>query len=199
MLLYEHTVRLLIFLLFFLLTSFGYTNIIGVETGLKLPRYVSLKSDESNLRVGPSKNYPIILVYSVANFPIKIIDEFEDWRKIIDFQDNIGWVHRSLIKAERNGIVISESEKKVIVFNSIESKKIGEIEKGSIVLISKCKVDKCKISNDNYSGWIKKKYIWGIDQEEKFNINLLQTFVDHFNKSVTFIENIYLFVNTNYF
>ena len=123
--------RLIIFLSFILFTSFGYGNNVGVETGLKLPRYVSFKSDESNLRVGPSKNYPIILVYNVANFPIKIIDEFEDWRKIIDFKDNIGWVHKSLIKAERYGVVVSESEKKVIIFNSIESKKIGEIEKGS--------------------------------------------------------------------
>ena len=183
--------RLLIFLSFILLTSLGYGNNIGVETGLKLPRYVSLKSDESNLRVGPSKNYPIILVYNVANFPIKIIDEFEDWRKIIDFKDNIGWVHKSLIRAERYGIVVSESEKKVIIFNSIESKKIGEIEKGAVVLISKCKVDKCKITDNDYSGWIKKKYIWGIEQDEKFNINLLQTLVDHFNKSITFIENIF--------
>ena len=183
--------RLLIFLSFILLTSFGYGNNIGVETGLKLPRYVSFKSDESNLRVGPSKNYPIILVYNVANFPIKIIDEFEDWRKIIDFKDNIGWVHKSLIRAERYGVVVSESEKKVIIFNSIESKKIGEIEKGAVVLISKCKVDKCKITDNDYSGWIKKKYIWGIEQDEKFNINLLQTLVDHFNKSITFIENIF--------
>ena len=183
--------RLLIFLSFILLTSFGYANNIGVETGLKLPRYVSFKSDESNLRVGPSKNYPIILVYNVANFPIKIIDEFEDWRKIIDFKDNIGWVHKSLIRAERYGVVVSESEKKVIIFNSIESKKIGEIEKGAVVLISKCKVDKCKIGYNDYSGWIKKKYIWGVDQEEKFNINLLQTLVDHFNKSITYIENIF--------
>ena len=183
--------RLLFFLSFILLTSFGYANNIGVETGLKLPRYVSFKSDESNLRVGPSKNYPIILVYNIANFPRKIIDEFEDWRKIIDFKNNIGWVHKSLISAERFGIVVSESEKKIIIFNSIESKKIGEIEKGAVVLISKCKVDKCKISDNDYSGWIKKKYIWGIEQEEIFNINLLQTLVDHFNKSITFIENIF--------
>ena len=191
MLLKEHKMRLLIFLLFILFSSLGYTNNFGIETGLKIPRYVSLKSDESNLRVGPSKNYPIILVYSVTNFPIKIIDEFEDWRKIIDFEDNIGWVHKSLIRAERYGIVVSESEKKVIIFNSIESKIIGEIEKGAIVLISKCKVDKCKIINNDYSGWIKKKYIWGIEQDEKFNINLLQMLVDHFNKSITFIENIF--------
>ena len=82
-------------------------------------------------------------------------------------------------------------KKKVLIFNSIESKKIGEIEKGAVVLISKCKVDKCKIINNDYSGWIKKKYIWGIEQDEKFNINLLQTLVDHFNKSITFIENIF--------
>ena len=59
---------------------------IGIETGFELPRYVSLKSNESNLRVGPSKNYPISIKYVISNFPIQIIDEYKDWRKIIDFE-----------------------------------------------------------------------------------------------------------------
>ena len=36
---------------------------IGKETGLEIPRYVSLKSDDANIRVGPSKNYPIEIKY----------------------------------------------------------------------------------------------------------------------------------------
>ena len=182
--------KLLIFLSFTLFFSLGYANSIGSETGLKIPRFVSLKSDESNLRVGPSKNYPIVLVYTTANFPIKIIDEFEEWRKIIDFKNNIGWVHKSLIKAERYVIIENKNKKKVLVYNSIESKKVGEIENGSIVFISKCKVDKCKINDSNNAGWVQKKYLWGVNEKEKFNINLFQTTVDYFNKSIILLENV---------
>ena len=40
---------------------------IGKETGLEIPRYVSLKSDDANIRVGPSKNYPIKIKYIKKN------------------------------------------------------------------------------------------------------------------------------------
>ena len=45
---------------------------IGKETGLEIPRYVSLKSNDANIRVGPSKNYPIVIKYVNKNFPLKI-------------------------------------------------------------------------------------------------------------------------------
>ena len=44
---------------------------IGKETGLEIPRYVSLKSDDANIRVGPSKNYPIEIKYIKKNYPLK--------------------------------------------------------------------------------------------------------------------------------
>ncbi len=42
---------------------------VGKETGLEIPRYVSLKSDDANIRVGPSKNYPIEIKYIKKNYP----------------------------------------------------------------------------------------------------------------------------------
>ena len=50
---------------------------IGKETGLEIPRYVSLKSDDANIRVGPSKNYPIEIKYIKKNYPLKVLDEYE--------------------------------------------------------------------------------------------------------------------------
>ena len=35
----------------------------GPETGLDIPRFVALKSNDVNLRVGPSLNYPIKIKY----------------------------------------------------------------------------------------------------------------------------------------
>ena len=47
-----------------------------------------------------SVNYPIVLKYTKANLPLKIIEEYNDWRKIEDIDSNIGWIHKSLIKGE---------------------------------------------------------------------------------------------------
>ena len=46
---------------------------IGKETGLEIPRYVSLKSDDANIRVGPSKNYPIEIKYIKKKLSLKSI------------------------------------------------------------------------------------------------------------------------------
>ncbi len=184
---------LTIILVIFFFTS-SYANNIGVETGFELPRYVSLKSNESNLRVGPSKNYPISIKYIISNFPIKIIDEYKDWRKIIDFENNIGWIHKSLIKGDRNGIINSPNKKNVAVFNTFNGKQIGEVTHGSIINLSKCKINWCLIVNDNYGGWIKKKYIWGVGDDETFSISFFQNFIDYYFQSINFLSN---FINNN--
>ena len=90
-------------LFLFIISNYSFANNIGSETGLDLPRYVSLKSNDSNVRVGPSKNYPITLKYIINDYPLKIVEEYDDWRKIVDFENNLGWIHKSLIKGERNG------------------------------------------------------------------------------------------------
>ena len=63
------------------------------EAGQKLPRFVSLRSDQVNLRVGPGENYPIEWVLTRKEMPVEIIKEFENWRMIRDWQGTEGWVH----------------------------------------------------------------------------------------------------------
>ena len=176
-----------IILVIFFFTS-SYAENIGVETGFELPRYVSLKSNDSNLRVGPSKNYPISIKYVIDNFPIQIIDEYKNSRKIIDFENNTGWIHKSLIKGDRNGIINSPNKKNVAVFNTFNGKQIGEVTHGSIINLSKCKLNWCLIVNKNNSGWIEKKYIWGVEKNEVFNINFIEIFSNYFFKSINLFE-----------
>ena len=66
-------ISLIIFI--FLFTTQIYAENIGKTTGFKIPRFVSLKSSDVNLRVGPSENYPKILNYKQKNLPIEIIKE----------------------------------------------------------------------------------------------------------------------------
>ncbi len=172
-----------------LLIKVSYANNVGKQTGLDLPRFISLKSNESNIRVGPSKNYPITLKYIIKDYPLKIIEEYNDWRKIIDFQNNTGWIHKSLIKSERNGIIISGDNKEVYIYNNVFGWIIGEISNGTIVNLSKCKLNWCHVSKNNRKGWIKKEYIWGIKNSEVFGVGVFQTLTDYYFKSLTFLEN----------
>ena len=45
------------------------------QTGLPLPRFVSLRASEVNLRAGPGIRYPIQWVYQRRNMPVEVIEE----------------------------------------------------------------------------------------------------------------------------
>ena len=173
--------RLIIFLsCLFLYNTKLSSNDIGSVTGYKIPRFVSLKSDDSNLRIGPSTNYPIILKYNTQNYPVKIIDEHENWRKIYDINANEGWINKNLVKGERFAIIIPSKtlDKNVKIFSKPKGKLIGTIGKLNIVKINICLIDWCKISYQKYNGWITKNDIWGSNQDEIINIPFYQSLIN---------------------
>ena len=74
-------------------------------TGLPLPRFVSLRAGEVNLRTGPGVQHPVDWVYHRQNLPLEIIAEYGTWRKIRDWQGTQGWVHQSMVGAKRTFII----------------------------------------------------------------------------------------------
>ena len=89
-----------------------------------------------------------------------IIDKSESWRNIKDFQNNSGWIHISQLSSKKSAINIKNNS---IIYKkpSIYSKPIARLEVGRLVLIKKCKEKWCKITTGDFSGWIKKNYLWG--------------------------------------
>src|SRR5215475_11966413 len=75
------------------------------EGGQKLPRFVSLRSDQINLRVGPGENYPIEWVLTRKEMPVEIVKEFENWRMIRDWQGTEGWVHERMLTGKRAVVI----------------------------------------------------------------------------------------------
>jgi len=119
--------------------------------------FLTLRYDNVNLRQGPSKDYPIKIFYKKKYLPVLVQDISNNFRKIKDHENNTGWVHVSKKKAALT------FENKVVVFknSTIFSKPLVVLEKGRLCLILKCKDDWCKIKVDKYSGWVKKKSLWG--------------------------------------
>ena len=80
-------------------------------SGLPVPRFVSLKSDVVNMRVGPGHEYPLQWVYVRKNLPLKVISEFDVWRKVVDHEGVTGWVHGQLVSLRRYGVITSSNAK----------------------------------------------------------------------------------------
>ena len=122
--------------------------------------FLSLKKNKVYVRYGPGKDYPIKYIYKKKFLPVKVIDEKENFRRIIDHKKNSGWIH-SVMLTKPNSLIVLE-EKIVFKKNSKFSKPIVKLEKGKLVNIKKCELNWCKIESDNYSGWIETKNVWGI-------------------------------------
>ena len=172
----------LITLIFFLCFSYDLYGKTGSVTGLEIPRFVSLKSDDANIRVGPSINYPIKLKYIFENLPLEIIDEFDVWRKSRDHKGNIGWIHKSLIKGDRFILVNNNTNKDVNLYNIPNGKIIGIVNKNNILDLNICILDWCKVTQNNFTGWLLKKSIWGVYETEIYNVKFYQPIINQYWK-----------------
>ena len=136
-----------------LICLFFSSHVISEET------FLSLKKSKVNVRYGPSFESPIKYVYKKIDLPIKQIDKKENWRRIIDFKNNSGWIHWSQLK-KVNSIIPLEDK---ILFKkpSNFSKPLANIKKGRVLVLQKCDGAWCKVKSENFKGWIKTNNIWG--------------------------------------
>ena len=121
--------------------------------------FLSLKYNKVNVRYGPGLDYPIKFIYLKKNFPLKIIDEKENFRKIIDYKNNSGWVHRSQLKKNNSLIVLEEK----ILFNNFTkySKPVAVIKSGRMLIVKKKENKWFKVVTANYTGWVDNENLWG--------------------------------------
>ena len=122
--------------------------------------YLTLRNDKVNLRQGPSLNYPIKLVYNKKFLPILIKDKSGNFRKVLDHENNSGWIHISQLSKKKAALSILNE---LIVFQkpSIYSKPLVKLEIGRLCPVKKCKNNWCKIKTGGYSGWVEKQNLRG--------------------------------------
>ena len=138
------------------------------ETGLTIPRFVSLRSNHINARSGPGARYPIEWVYMQKSAPVEIIAEFELWRKIKDWQGSESWVHKSMLSGKRSVKVITPGENNVYAKDDFKAKIIAKVEDEVVGEIEKCPVNNsfCKIKFASITGWVPRQNLYGIYPEE---------------------------------
>ena len=183
-------ILILFFLTFFLLMSPNFSaSSADQNSGLKIPRFVSTKSDKSNLRKGANTDYPIQLTYTVENFPLEIIAEYEIWRKVVDVDGNQGWMHKSLLHGNRYGIIKTSHDQPAQIYNKPEGIIIGIIGNRNIVKINKCFSLWCKISFTKYKGWVNKQNVWGVYTNEEFNMPFYQFLINFYWRIILVISD----------
>ena len=122
--------------------------------------FLSLKKNKINVRYGPSFDSDIKFVYNKINLPVKQIDKKENFRRIIDFKNNSGWIHISQLK--KSNSVITTNDKILFKKPTSFAKPIAQIKKGRLLVLQKCEGGWCRIESDGFGGWIKISNTWGL-------------------------------------
>ena len=123
--------------------------------------FVSLKKDKVNVRYGPSFDSDIKYVYKKINLPLKQIDKKENFRRIIDFKNNSGWIHISQLK--KSNSVIATQDKILFKKPTSFAEPIAQIKEGRMLIIKRCENIWCKIKAEEYVGWVKINNLWGLN------------------------------------
>lgn len=138
---------------------------LGPETNLPMPRFVSLKASEANVRRGPSLTHRIDWVFKRRNMPLQVVAEYGHWRRVIDREGMGGWVHFAMISGTRT-VIVDQDHLILRARADNASRENAEIEAGVIAKIEECALSWCKINADGYRGWAPKSTLWGIGETE---------------------------------
>lgn len=144
------------------------TKLVVQGSGLPVPRFVTLKSDTVNMRVGPGREYPLSWVYKKKNLPVKVIAEFDVWRKIIDHEGTTGWVHSQLVTLKRYALIQSRLTK-LYRKADFDSPVVAVADKGVIVELQICEAQWCRIATQDLRAFVRREDIWGILENETLN------------------------------
>lgn len=137
-------------------------------SGLAVPRFVTLKSDKVNMRVGPGREYPLSWVYQRSGLPLKVIAEFDVWRKVIDHDGTTGWVHSQLVTLKRNALIRNRLTK-LYKKPDANSPVLAVAEKNVLLELQLCEINWCRVANDDLRAFVRRDDIWGILENETLN------------------------------
>lgn len=138
---------------------------LGPETNLPLPRFVSLKASESNVRRGPSLSHRIDWVFKRRNMPLQVVAEYGHWRRVIDRDGQGGWVHYTMLSGARTVVVEGEPTplRTQPEPNAMEN---AILEPGVVARLGDCNPDWCQLNAGGYRGWVPKAHLWGVAPAE---------------------------------
>lgn len=137
----------------------------GPVTNLPLPRFVSMKATEANVRRGPALTHRIDWVFKHRGLPLEITAEYGHWRRVRDRDGAGGWVHYSLLSGIRT-VLIEQDMTQVRSTPDAKARTEAAFELGVIARLGRCTETWCEVTASGHRGWAPKEALWGVKPGE---------------------------------
>lgn len=136
------------------------------DSGLPVPRFVSLKSGEVYLREGPSPQHKVQWVYVRRGLPVEVIAEYDVWRRIRDADGVVGWVHKGMLDGRRSVMMTAGDNVPLRESPAPDAPVIAYAEAGVIARLKTCGGQFCEIEAKSIDAYVPRARIWGVYQDE---------------------------------
>lgn len=138
----------------------------GPVTNLPMPRFVSLKASEGNVRRGPSLSHRIDWILTRRDMPLQVVAEHGHWRKVVDHEGAGGWIHYALLSGTRTVLVRSDT---LTIHQNPDPNTPAKaiLHTNVLARLGACRDGWCRLTADGYKGWAPARALWGVGLNEK--------------------------------
>ena len=156
--------------------STGGNGAAASEVGLPIPRFVTIDTDEANLRAGPGWQYPTEWVLVRRGMPVEVLAEFDVWRQIRDAEGIEGWVHQSMLSGRRSLLIVGADVQMLRREPDHDAPVLARLEPGVLGRVLRCPGpddeddraarDWCYCEVSGFRGWLPRSALWGLHPGE---------------------------------
>lgn len=130
--------------------------------------FMSVIADEANMRAAPRQDSLIQWVYVRAGLPVLVVEQYDNWRKVVDPEGTSGWMRADLLSDRRTAFVM-ERTRTMFDRPRADANEAYQIEAGNVGTIRICQGAWCRITVGSATGWILRTHLWGTFEGEDFD------------------------------
>ncbi len=101
---------------------------------------------------------------------MEITAEFDNWRRIRDWEGAEGWVYHSLLSGRRTAVVTAKDKSDLVPLHERADRDgavVARLQAGVLASVKRCTGTWCHIAGAGFDGWIAQEQLWGVYPNEK--------------------------------
>lgn len=130
------------------------------------PYWASITAGQARMRTGPGRNFPISWLYRRAGLPVRVVEVYENWRKVEDPDGTQGWMLVNLLSSDRTAMVEGD------IRPMREAPEAGarvryRAEPGVVGRIRSCRRGWCEFDVRGRVGYVETDHLYGVEGDER--------------------------------
>ena len=122
--------------------------------------YLSVTVDNANVRTGPGTEYPASMEL-FQGYPLKVIKKQGEWYQVLDYENDSGWIHDSIVKQADTVIVNANKSVNMRSGPSTSNAVIADVERGVVLTKVSEKGKWVEVRHaSGTTGWIYAPLLW---------------------------------------